>query len=299
MIDHALLSVLNFGLGTPPRTLYHYTSMQALLSIVESGRIRATHVRFLNDQSEVVTMWELVIRRLRERIEAAESSDEKQTLSEIVQAAQSRRLLNEFVASFSQKKDDLSQWRSYCPEGVGFSIGFSSAALRSQWVSDPNGGQPSFVGALLEKIEYVDDTTLTTIDWAINAAVHFASQIEHSVAGVSKQDMIVGWLSVLAPSFKHTAFRDESEWRLILSKPHKPMPGQRFRVGKSTLVPFIEVELNKDSHRKPADAYMIHEVVVGPTPNAELSMEALRALFESKDQPQVRVEKSAIPYRHW
>lgn len=287
-----------YSIQVPP-VLYHYTSMQALLSIAESGRIRATHVRFLNDQSEITTMWDLVIRRLGERIDAAQSTQEKESLSEIVLLAQSRPVLNEFVASFSEKKDDLSQWRSYCPEGVGFSIGFSSSALRSQWVSDPHGGEPSFVGTKLVKVQYVDGNNTAPIDSAIDAVMSISAGMEKSLGGVSKHDLIVGWLSTLAPSFKHSAFRDESEWRLVLTKFYKPMPGQRFRVGKSTVVPFVEVELNKDLNKKPMDACMIREVVVGPTPNVDLAMEAVRFLFQSSDCNEVVVERSGIPYRHW
>jgi predicted GTPase len=125
------------------------------------------------------------------------------------------------------------------------------------------------------------------------------SFMEQSVEGVSRQNLILGWLSVLAPSFKHSAFRDESEWRLVLTKPYKTMPGQRFRAGKSTVVPFVEVELNKDLNKKPFDSCMIREVVVGPTPNIDLSIDAVRFLLQSHDRNEVLVERSAIPYRHW
>lgn len=130
------LNALGLNLANAPPILYHYTSMPALLSIVESGRLRATHVRFLNDQSEIATMWEIVNRRLHKRINSAKTTAEQESLAEIIKIAESRAALNEFVASFSEKRDDLSQWRSYCPDGVGFNIGFSSRSLRSQWISD-------------------------------------------------------------------------------------------------------------------------------------------------------------------
>jgi hypothetical protein len=77
------------------------------------------------------------------------------------------------------------------------------------------------------------------------------------------------------------------------------MPGQRFRAGKSTVIPYVEVELGRGTDRKLSDEYMIRKVLVGPTPNPGLSVEALQSLFLSKGHPEVLVEKSAIPYRHW
>ena len=36
-----------------------------------------------------------------------------------------------YVASFSAQKDDLSQWRAYCPSGGGHALAFGTAALLS------------------------------------------------------------------------------------------------------------------------------------------------------------------------
>lgn len=148
-------------------------------------------------------------------------------------------------------------------------------------------------------MRYIDDDAVSYIDLAIDIVMRLAKHVQGSIAGLSRQDIIVGYLSILAPSFKHSAFRDEAEWRLIFSKPHKPMPGRRFRAGKSTVVPFVEVELNKDSNGGTVDNYMIREVVVGPTPSADLSIAGLNILFESKGHAEVTIESSAIPYRHW
>jgi hypothetical protein len=41
-----------------PKTLYHYTSLEALVSIVQSKRLRASAIRFLNDTSEAMRLKE-------------------------------------------------------------------------------------------------------------------------------------------------------------------------------------------------------------------------------------------------
>jgi hypothetical protein len=110
----------------------------------------------------------------------------------------------------------------------------------------------------------------------------------------------IAWaaLSLLAPSYKHEAFRHECEWRLVVNKPHKPMPGQRFRPGKSTLVPYVEVDLNRNLKFELSGKYMLRKVIVGPTPNPELAVEALLSLFTAKGH-EVEIEPSSIPFRNW
>jgi hypothetical protein len=76
------------------------------------------------------------------------------------------------------------------------------------------------------------------------------------------------------------------------------MPGQRFRSGKSTLIPYVEVDLNRNLDFELSEKYMLHKVIVGPTPNSELALEALLRLFAANGQG-VGVELSSIPFRNW
>ena len=80
------------------------------------------------------------------------------------------------------------------------------------------------------------------------------------------------------------------------------MPGQQFRSGKSTLIPFVEIMLDvmrEGADCVPREDYFINEVVIGPTPTPELTSEALRSLFEAEGHPGVVVRTSQIPFRDW
>lgn len=297
----SLVRVLGFDEAKPPEILYHYTSMSALLSIVKSGRIWATHFRFLNDRSEIKTMWDAVQSRLEERIVKEGSADVAHALSEVAEAVKGRRSSNEFVASFSENGDDLTQWRSYCNSGAGVSLGFSNTALESWWVSDPAGGQPSWVGGRLMKIRYLDDKNIAALDPVIDNALDIADQLsgEQGFFGTMQhKDIARAALGLVAPSYKHAAFRHECEWRLVVNKPHKPMPGRRFRPGISMLIPYVEVDLNRNLKFELSETYMLRKVIVGPTPNPELAEEALRSLFETSGH-RVDVERSSIPFCNW
>ena len=106
-----------------------YTSMEALLSIMSSGRIRATHIRYLNDVSEAEWMRTAVVEKLNQIRATGEDETQIERAATLLAMLNERRIPNDFVASFSENGDDLSQWRAYCPGGAGFSIGFDSEAL--------------------------------------------------------------------------------------------------------------------------------------------------------------------------
>ena len=75
---------------------------------------------------------------------SADTPEQAKIFAQLLEKVENSRHRGEFVASFSESGDDLSQWRAYCSAGPGFSIGFHAAALRTQWVSNPNGGEPFF-----------------------------------------------------------------------------------------------------------------------------------------------------------
>jgi hypothetical protein len=299
--SHLLFSAMGFlGQSPPPPILYHYTSMEALLSIMSSGRIRATHIRYLNDVSEAEWMWTAVLERLSQIRASVEDETRIERATSLLAMLNEKRIPNDFVASFSENGDDLSQWRAYCPGGAGFSIGFDSEALNTQWVADPNGGEPQFVGGVLKKVRYLEANDLK-FPTELDTVLELAPSIEKGFDGkpITENQFFMAWLSVISSTFKHPAFSAENEWRLVLTKPHKSMPFQRFRPGKSSIIPYVEAVINRDNKSEQRTNYMIRRVVIGPTPSPTLSKEALQEAFRSVGHPDVQVDISEIPFRSW
>lgn len=330
-----------------PETLYHYTSLDALVSIVQSRRLRASSIRFLNDRSESLRLKEDVVGILRSEPTGSRGQKTVQTTIDLIESQPMQSL---FVASLTEKADLLSQWRAYCPSGLGVSIGFSSDSLSQQWVANKSGDSPLFLSAPLQKVRYYGPTKqadleaevrrlLTLeVEASLNENVAYPNVAVLSAVAPLFKDVtfrpaelnqllaiavkaineaegepgftlsrpagstLAAWVFMLSPFIKHDAFEEECEWRKVISKDFRHMPGQRFRTGKSTLIPFVEVMLDKirvESECVPSERYFINEVVVGPTPTPELTIEALASLFESEGQPQVRIRSSHIPYKDW
>src|SRR5271166_2048754 len=269
----------------PPAVLYHYTSMEGLLGILESGTIWATDIRYLNDKSEMTHLWDLVKIHIQQKLEDEKTPD-RDFLKELLTGGGS---LNVFVSCFSEDGDSLSQWRAYCPGGSGFSVGFHSAAL---------GGIEFGKGfKQLVRVRYLADEAGASVDEVLQYAKAMAN-VTVSVNLVPGQPLTIGQaargaLSAVAPRFKHGAFAEEHEWRLILQVINQPGVGRKFRAGKSTLIPYVDVQLQAK------DSFFIKEVIVGPTPETSLSVTSVNVLFQSINQPGVVVRESKVPYRVW
>ena len=202
-----------FLLDIPPAVLYHYTSMEGLLGIVQSGKIRASDSRFLNDRTDSTYLFEILRTRIPQRIINTTGADRKY-YEDLLAALEKTTIFDVFVASFSEDGDSLSQWRAYSPGGIGFSIGVEPKTLRRGYVSDPF--EPHFVFERFSRVRYLSDAPDTSLDEILKAAENWVELVSKANIPISPVDFTAGSLSVSAPTFKHNSFAEEREWRLIL-----------------------------------------------------------------------------------
>jgi hypothetical protein len=200
-----------------------------------------------------------------------------------------------FVSSFSEEKDLLSQWRGYCPEGIGFSIGFNLDRL-IKWAQQNNcilkpciydaEEQKEVLRNLIDKISYKYKTELNNSSQELK----FKKEI----------DLLVDLLeefAKLAPTFKHPKFKEETEWRIIANlylKLEGSIDSMKYRDGKSMIVPYIEISLPLEE-----DKLEVNQVVVGPTHDPILSKASIELLLKSNNVNFNEVQYSTIPFRNW
>ena len=108
--------------------LAHYTSFEVLRCLVDSKKMWATDIMYLNDELE----YRYAANLIREEVQD-DCPSIKHRVNEIL-----RHLVNEtniagdrsvYVISFSKEQDLLSQWRAYSPSEGGLSIAFSKLNL--------------------------------------------------------------------------------------------------------------------------------------------------------------------------
>jgi hypothetical protein len=292
----------------PPHTLYHYTDVHGLRGIIESNSLSASAAYYLNDSSEVEYGCRLINEELKQWIELNKAQESvaatvlsglqllfMQPLSEV-----SRRS-NIFVSCFCEEDNLLSQWRAYGQKG-GYSLGFGVGGLSNGLVA-PGPYNPLRLvqviysdGLQLERIRSVLRQSVTAVGEAVEAKHVDAGQLMNFV-----RDVIVAIQELLLDevvSFKHPAFSDEREWRVVARldlraelPPSKPTPGKplhQFRQSGGYVVPFIELGSKKEK-------LPLASVRFGPSLDFKRYEDSIRMLLAYEGFSKVELNGSELP----
>lgn len=283
----------SFFSPTADRTLYHYTGIGGLLGIVDSRAVWASHIYYLNDSKEILHACE-VLGRLLSKNENVGDTAEREFTKQFREWLESfrRDAFHIFVFSLSEERSLLSQWRSYTPHGKGVSLGFPPTVL-NHILSKPgfriarclytDPEHEELMGSLLEKMLITFRQRQPNLD---TTKAH-PSQKYHPFLEEFRNDL----LQVLA-IVKHSAFREEKEWRIV--SPYFPkytVTDVKFREGASMLLPYTELKL-------PAKGNLFKEVILGPSQDTNLSFSALSAYLSNRRVCNSTVN-SHIPLRKW
>jgi hypothetical protein len=146
-----------------PDVLYHYTTQNGFLGIIQSRTIWATDMRYLNDKREYLVALELP----KDRVSKLEESSRAESPPAIFLARVQQRLANIwgwpfFVASFSEDGDLLSQWRGY-GQGGGIALG-----VRGEFLAEVLRAQDWALASCLydraEQVASMDEMLIASID---------------------------------------------------------------------------------------------------------------------------------------
>jgi len=289
-------AILNDVLSRKPdKPLYHYTTQKGLLGIIKNRQIWATHTQYLNDRREFVHAVDLVREEIKRLLDEAPHKSAREYALANMRAAVSRspQDINICVCSFSEERDSLSQWRAYGGSS-GFAVGFSSQVLRAateklEWflapcIYDP-ATQRDLARALVEEV--LEE----------NLGGPLVEDEEDDIAIKSMGGNLLPDLHTYAPILKDESFKEEREWRII----SRPVFARRldYREGRTLIVPYYKLPLCKHNQN-----LELHEVVIGPTPNAERSERSLTSFMASQKVVMqggrvVAVRISQVPYRDW
>jgi len=279
----------------PTETIYHYTNFPGMMGIVEKGVIWASNILYMNDSAEMNHAVELIKAEVSARIDERRTKRKllAQFLDWVSNRISSGHML--FATSFRANGNLLSQWRGYSSHGKGVSLGFDPVYLLSSAKSqsfqlgkclyDP-AEQQVLIKKVIESVECLAEEYGENID---------ESQRPPSQSFYDVFEHVESDLLRIAAILKHPSFREEEEWRIVspvlvdyVSTPVK------FREGTSMLVPYLEFALRT----APDVPIEFEHVVLGPTPNINLSMNSL-TMFLSKAGVKVNsgISYCQIPYR--
>jgi hypothetical protein len=289
-----------------PDVVYHYTSLDAMTKIIETGTLWCTAISYLNDFSER----EIVRSAVRVQLEILQKGgaliDPALSLIDDPYTQAGSRLssfANEtFVASFSSNNDSLTHWRSYCPQHSGVSIGFKKEALKNARLNEKRIPGMLSEDIALGRVKYLDHEDWKTINGIIRLAIHYATKSTERASTTPDPYTLAHYFSMyidrIAVGSKLNAFEAESEYRLVLFGLFGRENNLKFRTVRSTLIPYVEVFIPRTgSSVEVWDA--VDSVTVGPTANMTLTARSVRAFLDIRGAHDVRLLTSGIPYRDW
>ena len=237
--------------------IYHYTSIDALHSIFSSiGPLsnmddehlerflffRASAALSMNDPTE-----SQLVPNAFKRLEV--SVDDIRSIS----------LFNgiEYIASFSMKDDDLTMWRCYGSDGKGVAIGFNEEVIMDVWSECGIMAKLSWFG----ECEYVDEND---IDEYIRSNPNYEEYMNDK-----SNHLPLLHLYNECMRFKHKAFRDEEEYRIIVQDVFSN--GSFAKNGR--IVPYVNV---------PFPVRALRTIVVGPRVDFDYSIFAISQVLKNQ-----------------
>jgi hypothetical protein len=269
----------------PSDLIYHYTSAQGLIGIVETKCLWASSMQYSNDRAEFRHAASLICGLLQLRLEM-ERGPWNDLYGTLLGAIPSFSGFHINVGSFSEEGDLLSQWRGYCPKGIGFSLGFDPEIIERQAKKQ---------GFKLMKCEYDPRVQREICDEIIAEACRLGNCETDSTAreNAALDGFIPNFLQ-LAPTLKNVSFKEEKEWRII-GGPFSPNhPRISFRAGTSSVIPYYSFCLADETEPLP-----LKDVLVGPNPEPSLAKSSLEYLLKSRNVDCDLIRESPGTYRSW
>lgn len=275
----------------PPQHLFHYTSFDGARGIIESKSLRLTKFTYLNDTSE----FRHAVRLFRHEagvVAKMATPEHRAMLDRAAQQLDSFVESNICVASFCEDGDLLSQWRGYGAPGSNVALRFSSSGL-----SEIAGG----AGAQLFKCVYQPLDQLRVVRALVLLLLRAHDIALHDVKKEDqdklRRDVIGGFNTTflrVAPVLKDASFAAEREWRLVTLPRKNTDPQYRALVSTARTTTYYLAEFKPASNGR---FNFLSGMVLGPTRDFELMMEALWQLCRSNAVDISGLLHSRIPFR--
>lgn len=256
-------------------TLFHYTDIGAVSSILRNKKFWLTHVEFLNDSEElhdgIKHIKECLLRM--EKISGFELHEIK-SLNFIVSSL--GKLFDSqyeaspiFTCSFSRSRNLLSQWRAY----GNFALEFDRTTIESDFdlyeclyeSNDKELEARRLIDAIHHRFANLSDRSS---DDEVDAALEKYFEIVYSVG-----------------KFKNTHFSAEKEVRIVRGVDADSIS---YRAKSDYLVPYVEASFNISA---------VKAIHIGPIADQKLAERSLRCLLKTIGLPDLEIVKSDIPYR--
>ncbi len=252
----------NNGLICKPNgKLYHYTSAEAIISILNKNEFWLTNSNFMNDNSETTYACKL----FNDRLDQSKINEKnKIVLKEMVDLAVGKGLVqNNFILSFSMNSDSLPMWQYYGGK-AGYILGKSPKFIKDfgdfEWIysikhsRDDNGNHIKVKNPHKQCVEVVEARSPMSYSVVSNNVIYdkkiqisiMDTIIAHIEERLIENAYTLGRLIDFIPFIKHESYTNEEEYRIIISFDKTQMNRvQHNREREGAIIPFVKLKFNK------------------------------------------------------
>lgn len=291
---------LNHPVKENTNLVYHYTTPEKFLSIINNQSFYFTHINYLNDRKEYHYGVELLISIIN-KIKREESSNK--VLDKILDNINYIYKSSKYVSCFSCNGDMLSQWRAYANEGKGFAIGFDLEELNDYCLGHVDG----------KYILYDNISQEETIEELINIQLAYFESLKDTIDwGEYGYDSLVATSIIdftdnIISNFKHPSFSEEREFRLQINVDEKISKSKDidfgYRSSESLIIPFINLKYKNWNYRNNSeeidfrDKLPIKEIIIGPSLEFKTNRHSINSFLHKNGYQDINIKQSNIPYR--
>jgi hypothetical protein len=293
-------------------TIYHYTSADAISGIIGNHEIWMSNTAFLNDPTELKVLGKDTS-LLNDNDFTNDAVRERWRSMVDLNGFNGTRHPDQYMASFSRKRDSLEQWRAYGNFCIGFDASKLKLALRRNIFLYKCLYTRSDIRKWILKNERIpewtslsDEGQKTTAAWNLVYIAsmkyknsHFSSEKEIRLIAASHHnwyyqnspEMYEDDLPIHFRPHRHYGFPLPYLKFFIERKSNNPLQGT-----KETETQMKERKLNEKSVIQ-RELLPITEIIVGPMSPPKEAKTAFEILLSERGYKQVPVNESKIPYR--
>ena len=287
------------------RVLYHYTTIEGLLGILNGRSIWLSSAGYLNDLREVEHGRSIINEVLEEEAQRYQNDEAVKSLLRSAHAGYDPfegHHFGAFVACFCERGDLLSQWRGYSDMGGGYSLGIRfTEHLRVKFGTPTGNGDQSWEEPVVRKVIYNSDEQFELTRRVIGAFAQTVRDVaashpdEKKELGRQAAALLITLLVEFLCCFKDPAFKEEQEWRLIRIQAPWRKPVQ-FRPSNGVPIPYLIAQIDEPVEEQEF-MFPLDNVVIGPRLHSDRAERALWSLLESKGAADYRekVRLSNVP----
>jgi hypothetical protein len=266
-----------------PATLYHYTGAGGVAGILSSDHLRASNFSFLNDPSEVQHGHELVMSTLQ-RERRARGLAQVRILSRIEKSFAAEVVSEVYVACFTTRRDDLSQWRAYGGASAArYAIGFDSEVIRERAWAVPEAMFDRVIYDEAQQVERVNRIITKTLQFVVTKLL--GKMETQAIASEAARR-----LARLLPRLKSPAYAAEEEWRFIRWVPVTAVADVQFDTARGTVRPYVHFVT------KAASSLPVTELIVMAPGRERASLKAADMLLNKMRIHNVSAAHSQVPF---